>query len=195
MIVTDFSPHSAGWRSPRTPPPVSNGFPPKRSGGSAGGGGASALALFLLFFPQRAAVGVPGGVRALLSCRFGLGARLRRRAEPAAEEDCGARRPPVALKGAYLAYHAYPSPALRAKGDYDLWLPEGVREIHAAAQAEGEWRTMPGDCAGPPSAGAVQQGRPHGRDSSEPVSSVPEPAGASGLRKVRPRIAGRVREL
>ena len=50
----------------------------------------------------------------------------------------------MALKGAYLAYHAYPSPVLRAKGDYDLWLPEGVREIHAALQAEGEWRTMPG---------------------------------------------------
>jgi len=32
---------------------------------------------------------------------------------------------PIALKGAWLAWHAYPHPALRPMRDIDLWLPDG----------------------------------------------------------------------
>ncbi len=40
---------------------------------------------------------------------------------------------PAAIKGAYLAYDVYPHPVLRAKGDYDIWIPEAGAEAAVAA--------------------------------------------------------------
>lgn len=45
---------------------------------------------------------------------------------------------PIALKGAWLAWHAYPHPALRPMRDLDLWVPfESIIPAYEALQANG----------------------------------------------------------
>jgi len=51
-------------------------------------------------------------------------------------EDAG--HAPIALKGAWLAWHAYPHPALRPMRDIDLWLPgETIVEAYELLLARG----------------------------------------------------------
>lgn len=51
-------------------------------------------------------------------------------------EDAG--HAPIALKGAWLAWHAYPHPALRPMRDIDLWLPaEAIIEAYELLLANG----------------------------------------------------------
>lgn len=70
---------------------------------------------------------IPGPIRDEWAQAYRLGAfaALRASGELAATiallEDAG--HVPIALKGAWLAWHAYPDPALRPMRDIDLWLP------------------------------------------------------------------------
>lgn len=53
--------------------------------------------------------------------------------------------PAVALKGAYLAFHAYPNPALRPLRDLDLLVPEAQAVAAYEALLEGGCRPLKGD--------------------------------------------------